>query len=134
MLLMLNKDELIEFLDSFEYVSKKTEALLQELSSFKDTDIKIKEEINNLKSLLSKFNSLEDKLKEDVSLVVKQEVKKILEENKADITKQIKIVNYLVKKLEKLETFKSNCIYYFFAGILIGLIPLLLVYFNILKI
>ena len=44
---MLNKNELNEFLDSFEYVAKKTEALLEELSSFKDTDIKIKEEISN---------------------------------------------------------------------------------------
>ncbi len=130
---MLNKNELIEFLDSFEYVAKKTEALLQELSSFKDTDIRIKEEIDNLKSLLSKFSSLEEKLKEDVSLVVKEEVKKILEENKADLTKQIRIINYLVKKLEKLETLKTNCIYHFLGGLFLGLIPFLLFYFNFFK-
>jgi len=130
---MLDKNELNEFLDNFEYVSKKTEALLQELSSFKDTDIRIKEEIDNLKSLLSKFSSLEEKLKEDVSLVVKEEVKKILEENKADLTRQIKIINYLVKKLEKLETLKTNCIYHFLSGLFLGLIPFLLIYFNFYK-
>jgi len=130
---MLNKNELTEFLDSFEYVTKKTEALLEELSSFKDTDIRIKEEIDNLKSLLSKFSSLEEKLKEDVSLVLKEEVKKILEENKAELTKQIKVVNYLVKKLEKLETLKTNCIYHFLGGLFLGLIPFLLIYFNFFK-
>ena len=130
---MLNKNELNEFLDSFEYVAKKTEALLEELSSFKDTDIKIKEEISNLKSLLSKFNALEEKLKEDVSLVLKEEVKKILEKNKAELTKQIKVVNYLVKKLEKLETLKTNCIYHFLSGLFLGLIPFLLIYFNFFK-
>ena len=130
---MLDKNELNEFLDNFEYVSKKTEALLQELSSFKDTDIRIKEEIDNLKSLLSKFSSLEEKLKEDVSLVVKEEVKKVLEENKADLTRQIKIINYLVKELEKLEILKTNCIYHFLSGLFLGLIPFLLFYFNFFK-
>jgi len=130
---MLDKNELNEFLDNFEYVSKKTEALLQELSSFKDTDIRIKEEIDNLKSLLSKFSFLEEKLKEDVSLVVKEEVKKVLEENKADLTRQIKIINYLVKELEKLEILKTNCIYHFLSGLFLGLIPFLLFYFNFFK-
>jgi len=127
---MLNKNELNEFLDAFEYVSKKTEALLQELERFKDTDLQLKEEINNLKSLFSKFNDLEEKLKEDVSVVVKREIKKILEENKADLTKQIKAVNFLIKKIEKIEALKSNCFYYFFIGIFVGLIPFLLNYFN----
>jgi len=120
---MLNKNELTEFLDSFEYVSKKTEDLIQELSNFKQTDIKIKEEINNLKSLLFKFNSLEEELTKDVSKVVEKEVKKIIQENKIDLTKQLKTINYLVKKLEKLENLKTNCIYYFFVGLILGLIP-----------
>jgi len=119
---MLNKSELTEFLDNFEYVSKKTEALIDGLNNLKHTDIQIKEEINNLKSLLAKFSFVEEKLKEDVSLVVKEEIKKIIEENKTDLTKQLKTINYLVKKLEKLETLKTNCIYYFLAGLVLGLI------------
>jgi len=131
---MLNKNELAEFLDSFDYVSKKSELLLKELEKFKNTDIQLKEELNNLKALLAKFSSLEEKLKEDVSEVVKNEVEHIIKQNKKDLNKQIKAINFLLKKIEKLETFKTNCFYYFLVGFFVGLIPIILIYLNILKI
>jgi len=131
---MLNKNELNEFLDSFDYVAKKSELLLEELNKFKNTDIQIKEEINNLKSLLAKFSNLEQKLKEDISEVVKNEVEQIIKQNKKDLNKEAKAINYLIKKIEKLETFKTNCFIYYVVGLFTGLIPLLLIYLNILKI
>ena len=131
---MLNKNELNEFLDSFDYVSKKTELLLEELNKFKDTDIQIKEELNNLKALLAKFSNLEEKLKTDVSKVVKNEIEELIKQNKKDLNKQIKAINFLLKKIEKLETFKTNCFYYFIAGFFVGLVPVVLIYLNILKI
>ncbi len=130
---MLNKDQLNEFLDSFDYVAKKTEALLEKLSSFKDTDIKIKEEINNLKSLLSQFQRFEDKLKNDVSFIVRGEIKKFLKENEKELNQQIQAVNYLLKKLNSIESNKS-CIWYFVSGFLTGLVPIILIYFIFLKI
>jgi len=131
---MLNKNELAEFLDSFDYVAKKSELLLKELEKFKNTDIQLKEELNNLKALLAKFSSLEEKLKEDVSEVVKNEIEKLIKQNKNDLNKQIKAINFLLKKIEKLETFKTNCFYYFLVGFFVGLIPIILIYLNILKI
>jgi len=131
---MLNKDELNEFLNSFDYVVQKTELLLEELNKFKNTDIQIKEEINNLKSLLAKFYSLEQKLKDDVSEVVKNEIEELIKQNKKDLNKQIKAINFLLKKIEKLETMKINCFYYFLTGFFVGLIPIILIYLNILKI
>ena len=131
---MLNKNELAEFLDSFDYVSKKSEFLLKELEKFKNTDIQLKEELNNLKALLAKFSSLEEKLKEDVSEVVKNEIETLIKQNKKDLNKQIKAINFLLKKIEKLETFKTNCFYYFLVGFFVGLIPIILIYLNILKI
>ena len=131
---MLNKNELNELLDSFDYVSKKTELLLEELNKFKDTDIQIKEELNNLKALLAKFSNLEEKLKTDVSKVVKNEIEELIKQNKKDLNKQIKAINFLLKKIEKLETFKTNCFYYFIAGFFVGLVPVVLIYLNILKI
>ena len=131
---MLNKNELNEFLDSFDYVSKKSEFLIEELNKFKDTDIQIKEELNNLKALLAKFSSLEEKLKEDVSEVVKNEIEEVVKQNKKDLSKQLKAINFLLKKIEKLKTFKTNCFYYFLVGFFVGLIPVVLIYLNILKI
>lgn len=131
---MLNKNELNEFLDSFDYVSQKTELLLEELNKFKNTDIQLQEEINNLKSLLAKFSNLEQKLKEDISEVVKNEVEQIIKQNKKDLNKQIKAINFLLKKIEKLETFKTNCFYYFLVGFFVGLLPVVLIYLNILKV
>jgi molecular chaperone GrpE (heat shock protein) len=131
---MLNKNELNEFIDSFDYVFNKTELLLEELERFKNTDIQLKEEINNLKSLLAKFSNLEKKLKEDIGEVIKNEIEEVVKQNKKDLNKHIKIINYLLKKIEKLETFKLNCFYYFLAGFFVGLIPIILIYLNILKI
>ena len=131
---MLNKNELNEFLDSFDYVAKKSELLLEELNKFKDTDIQLKEELNNLKALLTKFSSLEEKLKEDVREAVKNEIEELIKQNKKDLNKQIKAINYLLKKVEKLEVFKTNCFYYFLVGFFVGLIPIVLIYLNILKI
>ena len=131
---MLNKNELNEFLDSFDYVSKKSELLLEELNKFKNTDIQLKEELNNLKALLAKFSNLEQKLKEDVNEVVKNEIEELIKQNKKDLNKQIKAINFLLKKIEKFETFKTNCFYYFLAGFFVGLVPIVLIYLNILKI
>jgi hypothetical protein len=36
---MLNKEQFNEFLDGFDYVTKKIELLLEEFSSFKETNI-----------------------------------------------------------------------------------------------
>jgi predicted transcriptional regulator len=131
---MLDKEQLNEFLDSFDYVSNKTELLLEELEKFKNTDIEIKEELNNLKSLLAKFSNLEKKLKEDINEVIKNEIGEVIKQNKKDLNKQIKIINYLLKRIEKLEAFKTNCFYYFLLGFFVGLIPIILIYLNILKI
>ena len=131
---MLNKNELNEFLDSFDYVAKKSELLLEELNKFKNTDIQLKEELHNLKALLAKFSNLEEKLKTEVSEVVKNEVEEVVKQNKKDLNKQIKAIDYLLKRIEKLETFKTNCFYYFLVGFFVGLLPIILIYLNILKI
>jgi DNA repair exonuclease SbcCD ATPase subunit len=87
------------------------------LNKFKNTDIQdLKEEINNLKSLLAKFSNLEKKLKEDINEVIKNEIGEVIKQNKKDLNKQIKIINYLLKRIEKLEAFKTNCFYYFLLG------------------
>jgi VIT1/CCC1 family predicted Fe2+/Mn2+ transporter len=125
---MLNKEQLNEFLDSFDYVSNKTELLLEELKKFKNTDIQIKEELNKLKVLLNKFYSLEERVKSDISEIIRKEIESIVRQNEKSLNNQIKSMNFLLKKVEKLETLKSNCFIYFFVGAFIGLIPFILTF------